>query len=161
MWEHSPTRRKKYPLARINRGVNSPINCQRPLSLTEPARGAPHGRPRGRVASLPLGCARAAWPPATHQRHLRHAWAAQALPRGLSATSHPRSVRRATLAAALPRQHLEVIKPPFFAILLIENPNKNQIKFRKIHKTSEIHISQNTTPFSLKFSPLDQKFFPF
>ena len=26
VWEHSPTRRKENPLARINRGVNSPIN---------------------------------------------------------------------------------------------------------------------------------------
>ena len=50
VWEHSPTRRKEKKIVRINRGVNSPINCLYPST-----RGAPHGRPRGRVASLPLG----------------------------------------------------------------------------------------------------------
>ena len=38
---------------------------------------------------------------------------------------------------------------------------KIQIKIRKRAKTLEIHISQNTTPFNLKFSPLDHKFLPF
>ena len=41
--------------------------------LYSATRGAPHGRPRGLVASLPLGA-----PPA---------WATRVLPRGLSATS--------------------------------------------------------------------------
>ena len=44
-----------------------------------------------------------AWPPATRQRHLRPVWATQALPRGLSAASHPEAVPRATWAAAWAR----------------------------------------------------------
>ena len=32
VWEHSPTRRKERKIMRINRGVNSPINCLYPLS---------------------------------------------------------------------------------------------------------------------------------
>ena len=46
---------------------------------------APHGRPRGRVASLPLGAPYAPLARAT-----------RALPRGLSAASQPRLVPRAT-----------------------------------------------------------------
>ena len=60
------------------------------------------------------------------------------------------------------RRHVTLQVKPLFAIFLIRNSiyksNKNQ---KKMHKTSEIHISQNTTPFKLKFSPLDHKFLPF
>ena len=101
VWEHSPTRKKNRQNMRLNRGaplsshsVTVPPCYQGPLypwALHLRAllpRGAPHGRPRGpiRVAS------------ATRWRHLCLAWAAWALPRGLSAGSHPGSVPRATSA---------------------------------------------------------------
>ena len=137
VWEHSPTRRKENPLARINRGVNSPINCHYPLLLPN-MHVAPH-----------TGAQVAEWPPC----HL----AAPAL--CASCAGHPGAAtwpqcRVATqvgpachvscrVATSAPTSN----KTSFFAILLIENPNKNQIKFKKIHKTSEIHISRNTTPF--------------
>ena len=103
VWEHSPTRRKENPMARINRGVNSPINCHFPLSYRtctwRPTR-APTW-PRGLPATwLRPPCA----PPAR---------ATQALPRGLSASSQPGLVPRATSAVASPRQHLQVIKSLF------------------------------------------------
>ena len=131
VWEHSPTRRKENPLARINRGVNSPINCHYPLLL-------PNIHVATWPASLPLGCARPGAPPAR---------ATRALPRGLGAASQPGLGPACHVSPRLATSAPTSYKTPFFAILLIENPNKNQIKFRKIHKTSEIHISQNTTPF--------------
>ena len=74
-WEHSPTRIKRRESTRLNRGVASPINYPYVSSISS-TRGAPHGCPRGRVASLPLGAPRAT-----------PAWATRVLPRGLSATS--------------------------------------------------------------------------
>ena len=53
-------------------------------------------------------------------------------------------------------------KKPLFAILNKDIYSiKIQIKIQKFLKCSEIHISQNTTPFNLKFSPLDHKFLSF
>ena len=74
VWEHSPTQIKRRERMRLNRGVASPINNPHVSSISS-TRGAPHGRPRGHVASLPLGAPRA--PPA---------WATRVLPCGLSAT---------------------------------------------------------------------------
>ena len=55
VWEHSPTRRKEKKILRINRGVNSPINCLYPLSYRthtwRPTR-APTW-PRGLLATWP------------------------------------------------------------------------------------------------------------
>ena len=126
--EHSPTRRKEREMMRINRGVTSPINCLYP-SITEPTRGAPHGRPRGRVAFLPLGAPCA--PPAR---------ATRALPRGLSAASQPELVPCATSPWPLSHVNRRVTLQvkPLFAIFLIRNSiyksNKNQKKCIKLQK---------------------------
>ena len=154
VWEHSPTRRKENELTRINRGVNSPINCLYLLYY------------RNLHVASHTGTHVAAWPP----YHLaapcaRSARATRAQPRGLSAASQPELVPRATslwLLRHVSRRHITLQVKPLFAIFLIRNSiyksNKNQ---KKMHKTSEIHISQNTTPFNLKFSPLHHKFLPF
>ena len=137
MWEHSLTRRKENPLARINRGVNSLINCLCPLSYRREKRksSATWLRPPC-VASC-----HASAPPAPRVGHPGSATWPQC--RVAPWVGPARHVSR-RLATSAPTGNKT---PPFFTILLIENPNKNQIKFRKIHKTSKIHISQNTTPF--------------
>ena len=83
VWEHSPTRRKERKIMRINRGVNSLINCLYPLSYRTHT-WRPSRAPTCRVASLPLGA-----PCATPTR------ATRALSRGLSAASQPELVLRA------------------------------------------------------------------
>ena len=124
VWEHSPTRRNKWEMLRLNRGAPLITNCvtappphcyQSPLypwalhlgTLTR------HVVPLTGVCVGPF-----VWPPATRQCHLHLARAIRALPRGLSAALHLEVVPRATSAPAAPaspRQHLQV-KTPFFAI---------------------------------------------
>ena len=136
-----PTQRKFQVLLRLNRGVDSPITS---LHV------APH-----------TGAHVAVWPPCD-----------VAAPLCASCAGHPGSATWPQCRVAprggpthhvsrrSPRQGLQV-KTPVFAIFLIKVLNKNQIKIQKFLKCSEIHISQNTTPFNLKFSPLDHKFFSF
>ena len=132
-WEHSPTRNKSVEMARLNRGsantiqlaLPPPLSNQGPLyswALHLPAylpRGAPHGCPRGRadtrgllprVRTLCASCASSGLP--------------VALPRGLSATSHPRGGPACHVSApAGPARHvtLQVSKIPFFVILIRKN----------------------------------------
>ena len=80
-------------------------------------------------------------------------------PRQPVATSAHLGPRLGPLATSAPQ-----VRFLFFAILLRKFTLKIIKKIKKPKKyikTSEIHISQNTTPFNLKFSPLDHKFFPF
>ena len=145
MWEHSPTRRKENPLARINRGVNSPINCLCPLSYRtctwRPTRAPtwPSGLPATWLRPPCVASCHASTPPAPRVGRPGSATWPQC--RVAPWVGPARHVSR-RLATSAPTGN----KTPFFALLLIENPNKNQIKFRKIHKTLEIHLSQNTTP---------------
>ena len=140
---HSPTRRKYWEKTRLNRGAQLSTNCVTvPTLLPGPhytcgpsicqpylPHGAPHGRPRGpawsrghlpRVRALKATCAPHG-PPV-------------ALPRGLSAASHPCggparhvSARRRTRS---PRQHMQVSNS-LFRDFSKENINKNQIKNQK------------------------------
>ena len=132
MWEHSPTQKKHRKNLRLNRGaplryhsVTIPPLLPRP---TIPV-GPPHAILTCHVAPLTgVRVAPSAWPAATCQRHLRLTWATRALPRGLSVASHLEAVPRATSAAAC---HITLqVKTPFFAILLIENTSKNQLKIK-------------------------------
>ena len=126
--------------------------------LTSWACGAPHRRPRGprdRVASY----------------HVAAPLCASCAPCGPPVLCHVASVpRRTSRRSRAPRQpppglgrHVNACRyvNPSLRIFLLEIQFINQLKIRKIHKTSEIHISQNTTPFNLKFSLLDYKFLPF
>ena len=117
-------------MTRLNRGVDSPINCRHYLPLTYLTRGAPHGRLRGHVASLPRGRAT-----------MFHARATQDLPRGLSAASHLEAVLRATSpwpVRHVSRRHVTLQVKPLFAIFLIRNSiyksNNNQKKCIKLQK---------------------------
>ena len=153
--EHSPTRKKWRDTARLNRGVDSPINAVTVPSITELTRGAPHGRPRGRVASLPRGRATMCLlrgPPGLCHVAL--------VPR--RNPSRSRAPRHLGPARHVSRRHVTLQVKPLLVIFLMKILNKkNQIKIQKFLKCSEIHISQNTTRFNLKFSPLDHKFLPF
>ena len=133
MWEHSPTRKKKRENLRLNRGaplgyhsVTVPPCYHGPLYLwplhlrTLMPHGAPHRRPRGPVrvaschASAPLA-ARVGRPGSATWPQCRVA------PR----VGPARHVSR-RLATSAPTGK----KSPFFAILLIEKSNKNQIKIK-------------------------------
>ena len=141
---HSPTRRKFQVLLRLNRGVDSPINFVTAPSITS-LHVAPH-----------TGAHVAAWPPC----HVAAPLCASYAGHPGSATwpqcrVAPRGGPARHVSRRLPCQRLQV-KTSFCDFF-----NKNQIKIQKFLKCSEIHISQNTTPFNLKFSPLDHKFLPF
>ena len=132
MWDHSPTRNKWRDRTLLNRGVASPINCPHVSSMSS-TRGAPHGCPRGPAWSrghLP----RARAPPV---RHLATRGPPMALPRGLSASSHPRGGPARHVSARQhshsPRHHLQV-STHFFRILNKKVLNKNQIKIQKFIK---------------------------
>ena len=103
VWEHSPTQRKENKLTRINRGVNSPINCLYLLYYRN-LHVAPH-----------TGAHVAAWPPC----HLAvpcapPVRATRALPRGFSAASQPELVPRAT--SLWPLRHVSLQVKPLFVI---------------------------------------------
>ena len=118
VWEHSPTRIKWRDKMRLNRGVASPIHYPYSSSISR-TRGAPHGRPRGamcRVATCHIAA-----PPVCH---LATRGPPVALPRGLSASSHPlggpaRHVSARQLSRS-PRQRLQV-RNHFFVILNRKN----------------------------------------
>ena len=106
---HSPTREKERDMTRLNRGVDSPINCRHYL-LIYLTRGAPHGHPRV------LALSRDPSPRGRAVRILRSTWAARGLPRGLRAVSPPRGGPRATCrAAGFPARHVITCgKPTLF-----------------------------------------------
>ena len=142
---------------RLNRGEDSPINYPNLSSLL---------RNTWRPTRAPT------WPPWHLARPVR-------LLRGPHASCHVASVPRrngavvprATSAGGLgPASHVISRGPVDKNTPLFRDFNKEihlkitlkiQIKIRKRARTLEIHISQNTTPFNLKFSPLDHKFLPF
>ena len=117
VWEHSPTWRKEREMTRINRGVNSPINCLYPLYYRTYT-----WRPT-RAPTWPRGL------PATWPRPVR-------LLRGPLGLCHVASMpRRTSRQSRAPCQPLLATSAPevktrFFAILLIENTSKNQIKIK-------------------------------
>ena len=118
VWEHSPTRIKWRDRTRLNRGVASPINCPHVSSISS-TRGAPHGRPRGAMGRV--ATCHVAAPPV---RHLATRGPPVALPRGLSASSHPlggpvHHVSARQLSRS-PRQGLHV-RNHFFVILNRKN----------------------------------------
>ena len=135
MWEHSPTRRKRWEMLRLNRGVDSPINF-----ITIPSITSLHVVPHTSIRVGP-----SAWPLATRQRHLRLVRATWALPRGLNAASHPEAVPCTTSAAT---RHITLqVKTPFSRFLNRKNQFKNQIKIRKRVEISEIHNFKYITSF--------------
>ena len=109
VWEDSPTRRKEKQMIRINRGMNSPINCHYPLYYSTCT-----WRPT-RAPTWPRGLP-ATWPHPVRLLRERHGCChVVSVPRrnpGCSrAPCHPSPC--ASSAIASPRQHLQVIKTLF------------------------------------------------
>ena len=110
VWEHSPTRIKWRDRTRLNRGVASPINYPLVSSISS-TRGAP------RWAMVRVATCHVSTPPV---RHFVMRGPPVALPRGLSASSHPlgsptRHVSARQLSRS-PRQRAG--KKPFFFVIL-------------------------------------------
>ena len=150
---------------RLNRGEDSPINYPNLSSLLRdtwrPTRAPtwPRGLPaiwRAPCASCVGRMRPATWP----QCHVVTArWSCA--PRRRLATS---ACRLGPACHVISRGLVDKDTPLFRDFnkeIHLKITLKIQIKIRKRAKTLEIHISQNTTPFNLKFSPLDHKFLPF
>ena len=113
------TRRNQRAKTRLNRGVESPINFVTIPSITS-LHVAPH-----------TGAHVVAWPPC----HVAAPLCTSCAGHAGSATwpqcrVAPRGGPTCHVSRHSPRQLLHV-KTPFFAILLIENTSKNEIKFGK------------------------------
>ena len=138
VWEHSPTRRKEWEITRLNRGsaglylisVTAPLSHQGPTipmgpplpslpATWRPSRASAWGRPHGLLPRVS----------ATYASR----GPAVALPRGLSATSHPHSgPARHVSSPPGPARHvtLQVSKIPFFCDFNKEKHLKFSLKIK-------------------------------